>query len=67
VHVAELEGEVAEADENKNLRGEGGVEVFIFPPIISVKPVGLIVVDDEEVGSRIVLHKQSEELFECEL
>jgi len=47
--------------------GERSAGAFIFPPVISVKLVGFIVVDGEEVGSRIVLHKQCEGLFECEL
>jgi len=51
----------------RTYEGGGGVEVFVFPPVISAKLVGLILVDGGEVGSRIVLHKQSEELFECEL
>jgi len=66
VHVAELGVRLTRQMMGTRTHGdEGGLEVFIFPRVISAELVGFLAVDGEEVGSRTVLPQRFEELFEC--
>jgi len=66
VHVAELWVRLTRQMMGTITHGdEGGVEVFIFPRVISAELVGFLAVDGEGVGLRTVLPQRFEEPPEC--